>query len=102
MAPRAVSQLSHVKSKGELLAARSELQTVDEYVGKMRNRVDYLANEETRMNNKIERMHDIMAKRENILLAKWEDQQRISEEHTRQINERENMRLMTREALLKH
>ena len=74
MAPRAMSQLNHVKSKGELLAARSELQTVDEYVGKMRNRVDYLANEETRMNNKIERMHDIMAKRENILLAKWEDQ----------------------------
>ena len=50
--------------KTEILAARNNLTTVDEYVGKMRNRVDYLANEEHRMLTKIDRMHEIMAKRE--------------------------------------
>lgn len=40
----------------ELGLARNDLQTVDEYVGKMRNRIDYLANEEQRMTKKIERI----------------------------------------------
>jgi hypothetical protein len=44
---------------------------VDEYVGKMRNRVDYLAQAEVRMLNKIERMHSIMIKREQVILKKW-------------------------------
>lgn len=50
--------------KKYLFEAKNSLQTVDEYVGKMRNRVDYLAQAEVRMLNKIDRMHNIMMKRE--------------------------------------
>lgn len=59
--------------------AKSGLQTVDEYVGKMRNRVDYLAQSEARMLNKIDRMHEIMAKREQVILRKWQDQVQMQE-----------------------
>jgi hypothetical protein len=46
---------------------------VDEYVGKMRNRIDYLANEEKRMVNKMDRMTDLMGKRQDIMVAKWSE-----------------------------
>ena len=50
--------------KRSMIEARSGLETVDEYVTKMRNRVDYLQKSEKRMINKIDRMSDIMQKRE--------------------------------------
>ncbi len=39
--------------KNHLIEAKTNLQTVDEYVGKMRNRVEYLAASEQRMLSKI-------------------------------------------------
>lgn len=56
------------------MAARSSLETVDEYVVKMKNRLDYLANEESRMLKKIDRMNSLIVKREKVLMKKWEDQ----------------------------
>ena len=56
-----------------MLAARSSLETVDEYVVKMKNRLDYLANEENRMLKKIDRMNSLIQKREKVLMKKWED-----------------------------
>jgi hypothetical protein len=53
---------------------------VDEYVGKMRNRVDYLAQSEQRMLSKIDRMHEIMQKREQVILKKWQDQIDVQEQ----------------------
>lgn len=47
------------------------MQTVDEYVGKMRTRIDYLAQSEERMLLKIERMQEQMSKREKVLLDKY-------------------------------
>ncbi len=44
-----------------MLDARSSLQTVDEYVGKMRNRVEYLVASEARMLRKIKNMNQILA-----------------------------------------
>lgn len=53
---------------------------MDEYVGKMRNRVDYLAQSEQRMLSKIDRMHEIMQKREQVILKKWQDQIDVQEQ----------------------
>ena len=44
---------------------------MDEYVTKMRNRVDYLQQSEKRMINKIDRMSTIMEKREQVIMKKW-------------------------------
>ena len=49
------------------------LSTIDEYVKKMRNRVNYLAKEESRIQQKNIKMSDTIQKREQILLNKWED-----------------------------
>ena len=54
-----------------MIEARGGLQTVDEYVTKMRNRVDYLQQSEKRMINKIDRMSTIMEKREQVIMKKW-------------------------------
>jgi len=43
-------------------------------VKKMRNRVSYLAKEESRMQQKNTKMSEMMQKREQVLLKKWEDQ----------------------------
>lgn len=50
--------------KKHIVEAKSGLATVDEYVGKMRNRLDYLVQSEQRMLSKIDRMNEIMQKRE--------------------------------------
>lgn len=53
---------------------------MDEYVNKMRNRVDYLAQSENRMEKKIDRMSSIMQKREKVILNKWQDQVSLQNE----------------------
>jgi hypothetical protein len=63
-----------LKHKSELFVAKNNLETVDEYVIKMKTRLDYLAQEESRMMKKIERMNSLISKRESVLLKKWEDQ----------------------------
>jgi len=49
-----------LREKSNILEARSSLETVDEYVVKMKNRLDYLANEESRMLKKIDRMNSLI------------------------------------------
>lgn len=68
------SSTENLRGKSNILAARSSLETVDEYVMKMKNRLDYLANEESRMLKKIDRMNSLIQKREKVLMKKWEDQ----------------------------
>ncbi len=59
--------------KKQIFEARSSLHTVDEYVNKIKNRVDYLAQSESRMQQKIDRMQELMAKREQVILNKWKE-----------------------------
>ena len=64
-----------------MIEARSGLHTVEEYVTKMRNRVEYLQQSEKRMISKIDRMSQIMERREQVILKKWEDQVSLQELH---------------------
>lgn len=50
--------------KGELMEAKNSLSTVDEYVGKMRNRVELLKKKEEEMSKKIDVFNKSMEKRE--------------------------------------
>lgn len=65
--------------KKHIVEAKSGLATVDEYVGKMRNRLDYLVQSEQRMLSRIDRMNEIMQKREQVILKKWNDHIEIQE-----------------------
>jgi hypothetical protein len=49
-----------MRIKSDLFAAKNSLETVDEYVVKMKSRLDYLANEESRMMKKIDRMNNLI------------------------------------------
>lgn len=66
------SQKSFGKVKSELITAKGGLATVDEYVAKMNSRLNYLTAEEARMNKKIERMSQVMQRREEVLMQKWQ------------------------------
>jgi len=60
--------------KSEFRSEKQGLTTIDEYVNKMRNRVSYLAKEETRIQQKNKNMSEMMQRREQVLLNKWEHQ----------------------------
>lgn len=51
----------------EVKEARNSLKTVDEYVGKIKNRVDYLSTQEEKMAKKMRIMADVLAKRDQII-----------------------------------
>ena len=53
----------------------------------MKNRLDYLANEESRMLKKIDRMNSLIQKREKVLMKKWEDQIHYNQEKTALVTE---------------
>ena len=53
----------------------------------MKNRLDYLANEESRMLKKIDRMNSLIKKREKVLMKKWEDQIHYNQEKTALVTE---------------
>lgn len=66
------------KIKNEFVKSKVGLETVNEYVAKMKNRIKFLAKEEQRMQFKNQRMSAMMQRREEVLLSKWEDELRTN------------------------
>jgi hypothetical protein len=58
--PNSNFQSDPASVKTNIIEAKSSLHTIDEYVSKMRNRVEYLAQSEQRMLSKINRMNKLI------------------------------------------
>lgn len=55
------------------------MQTVEQYIQKIKNRVEFISKEDRRVESKIEKMKLAVQAREKILVQKWQDHIMISE-----------------------
>jgi len=55
------------------------MQTVEQYIQKIKNRVEFISKEDRRVESKIEKMKLAVQAREKILVQKWHDHIMISE-----------------------